>query len=600
MCITQVWKYRECGCHYHHHVPCHPSFTANSTIPRRLKAGTHLSTASSLSDLSSTSTDGSTSTSNDSLQGPSHQCSMRRIVHKSFLEPICDDCLLEELGLQPELGPLLGGRDLQEGLHGEEWLLESSVEIKIEEDDNSKDLGAGSGEDDDEEMAYADDEGEVHWRSGRRRGLDISRDALRISSDLSADERGGLLLSGEELNGTGLDSRKGTRTVHKARNGRRRLTPYWPQQLRKGLSRNKGVGKRPTKSLGGDRTSLGSSVSDLGIPPQIIQDLEAEEPKPEDKQLLSNTLPGDGRDTSFDHEVEIISLYGANPEQDNYQDAKYPSWSEHLTAELQERHMTQNNGTAARLDLDTLRQYPRSPSSVRSSTQTVTPLYSAFWQARKSEPLNISSSEFDKEETTTLPTPPTPASHAHTKSIDSTLSNSDFGTAHSRPSSPRHKTTTASTPSTPSTPPTTATSTTQLSLHPLSTVLTITTPHRPPFTPRTSSLRSPPASSPLLHSTPPLHQSPTSVFVCVHERWAFRGCGCDGPSWVRSCVCDHQSHVEQGDEGEQDDADAKNGCRAAEPLVRTRWFFNPDCEACLGREDASGGTGRRTNVEKLE
>jgi hypothetical protein len=188
MCITQIWTYRECGCCYHHPVPCHPSFTPASTTPRRQRADPHLSNASSSPDRSPVSTNGSTFSSSDPLPTLSRQCSIRHVVHRNFLEPICDDCLLEELGLQPELGPILGGRDLKEGLHGEEWLLESSVEINIEESDDRKDLGTGY-EQDDEEAADADDEGEFRGRSGRRRGMDISRDALRISSDLSADER---------------------------------------------------------------------------------------------------------------------------------------------------------------------------------------------------------------------------------------------------------------------------------------------------------------------------------------------------------------------------------------------------------------------------
>src|SRR5436853_6798415 len=127
MCITQIWQYRECGCHYHHRVPCSPSLSTNlTTTPRRLEAGSPLSSAaSSSSEGSPTSPDGcSTCTSNnDSFPVVSGQCSIRDVVHKTFLDPICDDCLLEELGLQPELGPLLGGQDLREGLYGEEWLL---------------------------------------------------------------------------------------------------------------------------------------------------------------------------------------------------------------------------------------------------------------------------------------------------------------------------------------------------------------------------------------------------------------------------------------------------------------------------------------------
>ena len=83
--------------------------------------------------------------------------------------------------------------------------------------------------------------------------------------------------------------------------------------------------------------------------------------------------------------------------------------------------------------------------------------------------------------------------------------------------------------------------------------------------------------------------------MCVHERWAFIGCGCEGPSWVRSCVCepapgpiaeDEREKREEADVEDVDlDVDAKDGCRAAQPVVRTRWFFNQSCETCLASHD---------------
>src|SRR2546423_1511087 len=118
MCTTQVWTYRECECHYHYVVPCHPCFTAASSTPRRRRTNVYLPSVSSSSDHSTTSTNSSTSVNGDPLARFCRQCSIRHVVHKNFLEPICDDCLLEELGLQPELGPIWGGKDLQEGLHG--------------------------------------------------------------------------------------------------------------------------------------------------------------------------------------------------------------------------------------------------------------------------------------------------------------------------------------------------------------------------------------------------------------------------------------------------------------------------------------------------
>src|ERR1700722_8557045 len=197
MCITQIWTYRECGCRYHRLVPCHPSFNPSSTIPRQ-RCDRHLSNTSSSSDRSPTSANGSPFTSGDLFPSLNRQCSIRHFVQKNFLEPICDDCLVEELGLQPEFGSILGGRDLKEGLNGEEWILESTVEINIEEEDDDRITSSGHTGDEDA-AAEADDEGEFRGRSERRRGIDISRDALHIGSNLSVEGQEALAPFGKEL-----------------------------------------------------------------------------------------------------------------------------------------------------------------------------------------------------------------------------------------------------------------------------------------------------------------------------------------------------------------------------------------------------------------
>jgi hypothetical protein len=585
MCITQIWTYRECGCHYYHPVPCHPSFTPSSTIPRRIRVGPYLSTASSSSEQSPTSTDGSAVSSNDIMPILIRQCSIRHIVHKNFLEPICDGCLLEELGLQPELGPILGGRDLQEGFHGEEWLLESHVEIKIEEPDDSKD-DCTSQEQDDEEAADADDEGEFCGRTGRRRGMDISRDALRISSDMSMDEQEVLTLLREELRCTGREARKWAKAAIKAQNEGRCLKSRWSQQLRTGLSTKRGDGKQPTGVSPAENGSAGSSQRNSWTSPAFNHGLKSTTASPEDVQPPSEILPGHGRDASFDTQDEIVSLYRIAPEPGSHREAQYPSWSDHLEADLQGRKAKRASPTASMLVPDAFQRCPQPPSSSPASPQTATPFNSASWLPPSMQTLNIASSEFENDDTTTSQVPQISHGHGHTTSVDSALSTSTLCTAYSSASSPRQTAATTS----PSTRRTTATSITQLSLHPLSTTLSVSTPHRPSLAPRTSSLHSPPASSPLLHSTPPLHQSPTSIFVCVHERWAFKACRCEGPSWVRSCVCDNGVGTEQGNQDDEDKPDAKDGCRAPSPIVRTRWFFNPTCEACLDREATEAET----------
>src|SRR5271168_246004 len=243
MCITEIWTYRECGCHYHRLVPCHPSFNPSSTTPRR-RCDRDLSNTSSSSDRSPTSTNGSPSTNGDLFPALNRQCSTRHFVHKNFLEPICDDCLVEELGLQPELGPILGGRDLKEGLNGEEWILESTVEINIEEDDD-RITSSGHTEDGDA-AAEADDEGEFRGRSERRLGIDISRDTLRISSNLSVEGQEALAPFGKELHGAEPKGGNIARAANKTQEQGRRLKPSWLQQLRKGLPRARKGGKQST------------------------------------------------------------------------------------------------------------------------------------------------------------------------------------------------------------------------------------------------------------------------------------------------------------------------------------------------------------------
>lgn len=479
MCTTQIWTYRECGCHYYHPVLCHPSFAHAATTPRRLRAGFHPSNVSSSSKRSRTPANSSKLSSNDPLAILCRQCSIQHIVHRNFLEPICDECLLQELGLQPELGPISRGRGLKEGLHGEEWLLDNSVEIDIEDSDDNLPLSTDSEEEDDKatDTGY---EGDSPWWSQRRRGIDISRDSVRISSS------------------------------------------------------------------------------------ENVMDILSDTPE------------------------KIISLYETDTEQNNEQDTHYPRWSEHLKADPERRHATRDHSAASMVDLETPKQCSRPPSSLHSPPQTATAFNCASWPLTNVQPFNITSSEVDRDEkttslnlTTTPPPPHQPTSHIHTTSVDSTLSTSTFRTA---PSSPDGNTATVPA-SPPSTRPTTANS--ALSLQPLSTTLNISAPSRLSLTSRTSSQLSPPASSQLLHSTPPLHQSLTSIFVCVHERWAFQECGCEGPSLVKSCVCDGNTEHHEGDEDDQSDADSRDGCRAPSPIVRTRWFFNPRCEACDARDVAT-------------
>jgi hypothetical protein len=589
MCITQIWTYRECGCHYHHLMPCHPSFNTSSTTPRRQRVDHHPSNTSPSPGRSPTSTNSSLFSNGGLFLDLNPQCSIRHFMHKNFLEPVCDDCLIEELGLQPELGSIFDGSDFMEGLNGEEWILESTVEISIEGEEDDRVTRSGHSEDEDV-AAEADDEGEFRGRSGRRRGIDIRRDTLRISSNLSVKDQEALALFGEVLHGVGPEGGKIARAV-KAQEQGRCLKRSWSQESRKVPPRKRKGNRRSNSVSPVDYGSVDSLQYNSRIPFSSNKKFEAGALSLEDDVQLSSTIaPDDTRETPFDTREEAISLYETNPEHSN-QEVQHPSWPQHLHSDLQERHAVRKHPAVPLIDPDIPEQYHRLSSPNPPSPQTATPFNSSDWTTYEVQALNIASSEFDCEDFNSPPPVP-PGVQTHTQadsaSVASTLSTLTSCTAHSSPSSP-------------STRPTTATSASnfhsQISIHPLSTTLSIHAPHRPSLTLRTSSLCSPPASSSLLYSTPPLHQSPTSVFVCVHERWAFRGCGCEGPSWVRSCVCDPSDETKgeewRGDKDEKrgesdgEEQDAKDGCRASSPIVRTRWFFNKSCEGCLERDAAA-------------
>jgi hypothetical protein len=489
---------------------------------------------------------------------------------------------------------------LKEGLNGEEWILESTVEINIEEEDDDRITSSGHTEDEDA-AAEADDEGEFRGRSERRRGIDVSRHTLRISSNLSVEGQEAPAPFGKELHGAEPEGGNIARAANKTQEQGRRLKPSWLQQLRKGLPRARKGDKQSTSVSPVNYGSVNSFQHNSRTSFSSIKELVAGALSPEDDAQLSSIIqPDDARETPFDTGEKIMSLYEANPEHSK-QELQHPSWPQHLHSDLHERHAVRKHPAVPLIDLDTPEQDDRLSFSVPSSPEAITLFNSGNWTTYEMQALNIASSEFDDEDFNSPPHPTTPPpvplgvqthADADSASMASTLSTSTFRTALSSLSSP-------------STRPTTATSASkipaQLFINPTSSTPSICAPHRPSLSPRTSSLRSPPASSRLLHSAPPLHQSPTSAFVCVHERWAFRECGCEGPSWVRSCVCDPTDKTEGGDirgkggkrydeDADGEEQDAKDGCRASSPIVRTRWFFNESCEECLERDAAAGET----------
>lgn len=121
MCIHEIWTYTECGCRIDHHVSCFVPRTSHVHSPVRLK---HASASSYKLPPSPLPTD---SEDDSCIQSDHRSCSINRTVHKSFLEPICDDCLLEEMGYQ---NAKPSTNDLREQ-KSRVW--DSNVEIEVDE-----------------------------------------------------------------------------------------------------------------------------------------------------------------------------------------------------------------------------------------------------------------------------------------------------------------------------------------------------------------------------------------------------------------------------------------------------------------------------------
>lgn len=155
MCITEIWTYYECGCHYLHPIPCYDRALqppGNTYGPSENWALVSDTSPSSPPSVASKKADDPTriSSSHPDTAGSGDEtdtaynhglhlvrtCSLRRTAQKTFLEPICDDCLLLELGLASENRSSYPEHDSNEdddsNLDGAEWLLESTVEITVE------------------------------------------------------------------------------------------------------------------------------------------------------------------------------------------------------------------------------------------------------------------------------------------------------------------------------------------------------------------------------------------------------------------------------------------------------------------------------------
>lgn len=140
MCVTEIWTYPECGCHYDHSVLCrsyrkdhYPWFVPNVQYPLDMwleEAGVDAETAYKQLKRRARPID-------------PHDCPQHESVHKSFLNQICDDCLLAEVDAEPltldnaqtAQRDTVAGPDNAEGLI---WDSEVKVEIQDQKSEGHK------------------------------------------------------------------------------------------------------------------------------------------------------------------------------------------------------------------------------------------------------------------------------------------------------------------------------------------------------------------------------------------------------------------------------------------------------------------------------
>ena len=210
MCITEIWTYHECGCQYLDPIPCYDrillspktsckafekeasaSYLSLSSTPSVLEkdavAKANETVAIPPPQQDSSEPDDNTAAAYNHRLHLARTCSIRQTVQKAFLEPICDDCVLLELGLISESTVhqhRCDNHDHDEReLDGTGWLLESSVEITVEPpaDDGdvfpvrSKPGNVSSSED------GTEDETPRRGR-GSRRAMEIGRESLTIDT----------------------------------------------------------------------------------------------------------------------------------------------------------------------------------------------------------------------------------------------------------------------------------------------------------------------------------------------------------------------------------------------------------------------------------
>ncbi len=231
MCITEIWTYHECGCQYLDPIPCYDRVLLSPKISCKAFEEETSTSYLSLSSTPSVLEQDAGSEANEPIEIPLLQqktsgsldntaaaynhrlhlvrtCSIRQTVQKTFLKPVCDDCVLLELGLVPE--PSVRQHRCDNNSHdereidGTEWLLESSVEITVEppvEDSNVLTVRSKAGSVSSSSEDGGDSETPRRGRA-RRSAMEISRESVAIDGGSSLKSRTsfrGLKQTGQHL-----------------------------------------------------------------------------------------------------------------------------------------------------------------------------------------------------------------------------------------------------------------------------------------------------------------------------------------------------------------------------------------------------------------
>jgi hypothetical protein len=248
MCTQEVWTYSECGCTANHYISCTESLRSRQTEVRLDPASERWENISSTSVL--TDDVGNTDMQNQR----SRTCSIHRTLQKQFLERICDDCLLHELGVAPPVEcekPLISNSDLKIEVNAPEIkdthlnnsehaqsaiepeIFESNVEVEITEPTEdeahphlvttlSSQTGTHHNSSISSRLSLGDADSESSDLNGlcrgrarsrtkqiRRMAMDVSREDIRprISSRLHSFQRHSLKNFKDELQGHAEDGR---------------------------------------------------------------------------------------------------------------------------------------------------------------------------------------------------------------------------------------------------------------------------------------------------------------------------------------------------------------------------------------------------------